>query len=167
MAAGNTYEAIATQTLGTAAATVTFSSIPSTYTDLVLISSPANNTSESLYFRINGDTGSSYSTTYMTGNGTAASSARQASNTTGILAGAPNVGLSSTVYGTSIIQVMNYSNATTYKTALCRWGLASAETNATVGLWRSTAAITSVTLLVVSGTFSVGSTFSLYGIKAA
>jgi hypothetical protein len=167
MAAGNTYVAIATQTLGTAAASVTFSSIPSTYTDLVLISSPENNTSESLYFKINGDTGSSYSTTYMTGNGTAASSARQANNTTGILAGAPNVGLSSTVYGSSIIQVMNYSNATTYKTALCRWGLASAETNATVGLWRSTAAITSLTILVVSGTFSVGSTFSLYGIAAA
>jgi hypothetical protein len=167
MPAGNTFEAIATQTLGTAAATVTFSSIPSTYTDLVLISSPQNNASESLYFKINGDTGSSYSTTVLTGNGTTATSARQASNTTGILAGAPAIGLSSTVYGTSIVHIMNYANTTTFKTALSRWALASAETNATVGLWRSTAAINSITFLVIAGTFSVGSTFSLYGIKAA
>jgi hypothetical protein len=165
--ATNTYVALDTQTLVSATSSVTFSSISSAYTDLVIVSSPQNNTSESLYIKINGDTGSSYSTTWLTGNGSTATSSRQASNTTGILAGAPNVGLSSTVYGTSIIQIMNYSNTTTYKTAICRWGLASAETNATVGLWRSTAAINSVTILVVSGTFSVGSKFSLYGVKAA
>lgn len=167
MPAGNTYEAIATQTLGSAAATVTFSSIPSTYTDLVIVSSPANNTSDSLYFKINGDTGSSYSTTWMTGNGTTATSSRQGTNTTGILAGAPVVGMSSTNYGVSVIQIMNYSNATTYKTALCRWALGSAETNATVGLWRSTSAITSVTILSGGGTLSANSTFSIYGVKNA
>jgi hypothetical protein len=163
----NTYEAIATQTLGSAAASVTFSSISGSYTDLIIVSNIANSTNDSLYFRINGDTGSNYSTTWLYGNGTVAASGRQTSNTTGILSGAIQVGLSSTNYGSSIIQIMNYSNTTTYKTALTRWGLGNAETNATVGLWRSTSAITSVTILPGAGNLASGSTFSLYGIKAA
>jgi len=62
---------------------------------------------------------------------------------------------------------MNYSNATTFKTALTRWGLGNAETNTTVGLWRSTSAITSVTVLPGAGNLATGSTFSLYGVKNA
>jgi hypothetical protein len=167
MAAGNTYVPIATQTIGSAVASVTFSSIPSTYTDLIVVSSLANNNFDSLYFKINGDTGSNYSSTYMTGTGSAASSARQANNTTGIFAGASNIGMSSTVYGNSTIQIMNYANTTTYKTALCRWSLGNSEVNASVGLWRSTSAINSISILAPSGTLSVGSTLSLYGIAAA
>jgi hypothetical protein len=62
---------------------------------------------------------------------------------------------------------MNYSNATTYKTWLSRANRPSAGLDAIVGLWRSTAAITSITLSVISDTYSVGSTFSLYGIANA
>jgi hypothetical protein len=63
MAAGNTYEAIATQTLGSAAASVTFSSIPGTYTDLVIVCTPLRVTAgaEELVFQFNSDTGSNYS----------------------------------------------------------------------------------------------------------
>ena len=62
---------------------------------------------------------------------------------------------------------MNYSNATTYKTAISRFG-SSTYVVATAGQWRSTSAITTVSLKAgTSGTFTSGSTFTLYGIQAA
>jgi hypothetical protein len=62
---------------------------------------------------------------------------------------------------------MNYANTTTFKTHISRSNNSSNFVMATVGLWRSTAAITSITLLTnTADTFSVGSTFTLYGIKA-
>jgi hypothetical protein len=68
-----------------------------------------------------------------------------------------------------LLQFMNYSNATTYKTVLSRSNVAaSASVSANVGLWRNTAAITSIKLYVYpSYNFVAGSTFTLYGIKAA
>jgi hypothetical protein len=63
MAAGNTYVAIAEQTLGTAAASVTFSSIPGTYTDLVLVISAQDTTNNSFALICNSDTGTNYSRT--------------------------------------------------------------------------------------------------------
>jgi hypothetical protein len=63
---------------------------------------------------------------------------------------------------------MNYSNTTTYKTVLLRSNNASAITVATVGLWRSTSAINTIKIYADgAAVFSVGSTFTLYGIKAA
>jgi hypothetical protein len=63
---------------------------------------------------------------------------------------------------------MNYSNSTTHKTVFARSGSAYTGTNANVGLWRNTAAVTSATVANSSAAnFDIGSTFSLYGIKAA
>jgi hypothetical protein len=59
----------------------------------------------------------------------------------------------------------NYSNTTTYKTVLTRAGRNNQATEAFVGLWRNTAAITSISL--TSQTYTTDSTFTLYGIKAA
>ena len=167
MAAGNTYEAIATQTLGSAAASVTFSSIPGTYTDLVIVCNTVRTTSlDNIGIRFNSDTGSNYSWTILKGNGTVASSDRR-SNVTDIIfnvynADAPAAG---------ILQIQNYANTTTYKTALSRSsGAAAGYVYATVGLWRNTAAITSITLFdegTTSAVINTGSTFTLYGIKAA
>ena len=164
MAAGNTYEAIATQTLGSAASSVTFSSITGTYTDLILIFDGTTASGGYPSLRFNGDTGTNYSATVMRGNGSAAGSTRYSTaNEMDIAMGSPL----STSQNNIIIQVMNYSNSTTYKTILARTNNASVETGAGVGLWRSTSAITSVTLKSNSPNFDVGSTFSLYGIKAA
>ena len=66
MAAGITYTPIASTTLGSAAASYTFSSIPNTYTDLVLIASMADSNSgadQRMLVQVNGDTGTKYSTT--------------------------------------------------------------------------------------------------------
>jgi hypothetical protein len=167
MAAGSTYTPIATTTLGSAAASYTFSSISGIYTDLVLvftgtITAP---TSASFLMRFNGDTASNYSDTNIYGTGSAAGSYRDTSSTN-IRVGAVNNGTGA--QSNLIINVMNYSNATTYKTALARFNDAGAEVAAVVGLWRNTAAITSITLLLAStATYATGSTFTLYGIAAA
>jgi hypothetical protein len=170
MPAGKTYEPIATQTLGSAAATVTFSSISGAYTDLVLVVANIKNASSSatpfVYF--NGDTATNYSGTILEGNGTTAQSGSRTNNANGVPAGGTFVGGSTTVPYQFIMNIMNYSNTTTYKTTISRYGLSSAEVEVDVGLWRNTAAITSLTIKNDAGSnFTVGSTFSLYGIKAA
>ena len=164
-----TYTPIATTTLGSAASSVTFSSISGSYTDLRLVIVPTATSGSTTYIALqfNGDTGTTYSETYMTGSGTAATSARDSSvNATYLYnTGAP------TTAGQLVVttDIMNYSNATTYKTLLSRSNNAGAFTNAYVGLWRSTSAITSIVISPVggSGTYASGSTFTLYGIKAA
>lgn len=165
MPAGNTFEAIATQTLGSAAASVTFSSIPGTYTDLVIVCNfGGSSAGQDFTFRYNGDTGSNYSDTRMYGNGTSAVSNR---NTSATRITADSVGVSTSLGAVDTIQIMNYANTTTYKTCLVRVADAAKSTEATVGLWRNTAAITSIDLAMTSGNLLSGSTFSLYGIKAA
>jgi hypothetical protein len=164
----NTYVALDKVTVGTATAAVTFSSISSAYTDLVVVAANlvATSGNPNVGLTFNGDTASNYSATILEGTGSSAQSARK-TNTTLIVEG-NNVSLGGTNPSTIIYNIMNYSNTTTYKTALLRNSELSTTypgTGATVGLWRSTAAITSVTLTIGSGNFAVGSTFSLYGIS--
>jgi len=171
MAAGNTYVALATNTLSSAAASVTFSSISGSYTDLICIvdnlTAPSAN---STFIQIgNGsvDTGSNYSYTYLLGNGSAASSSRQSSQSN-IVVGNIYQGLSNTVPTMVIIHLMNYANTTTYKTIISRDTDRSGagSTSLLAGLWRSTSAIN--TLKVFTGsTYNTGATFTLYGIAAA
>lgn len=161
-----TYEPISTQTLGTATATVTFSSIPQTYTDLVLIVNHSVTTGNpSIHGRFNSDTGSNYSRTRLFGNGSTATSTRGTSQT--FLGLAAGVGSSTTREGIMICNVFNYANATTYKTCITRNNAASLGTEVSVALWSSTSAVTSFEVFVDSSTFTVGTTFVLYGVKAA
>jgi hypothetical protein len=160
MAAGNTYVAIAEQTLGTAAASVTFSSISGAYTDLVLVvTGTMTGGPDSVVLQFNGDTGSNYSATILSGNGSSASSLRVSTN---------NGGLIESAQSNSIIHIMNYANSTTYKTILGRGNATASLIRQSVGLWRNTSAITSILVKQdSSGNFLTGSTFSLYGIAAA
>ena len=168
MAAGNTYVAIKTETLASAQASVTFSSISGAYTDLVLIgyiSGVSVATGAGIQF--NSDTGNNYSMTGLAGNGTAASSFRQSS--VAYIRFSYEGTYRTTNQGIFKINLMNYSNATTYKTTISRNDVSTDGTEAEVGLWRNTAAITSIDILPTNGayTFSTGSTFTLYGIAAA
>ena len=164
----STYTPIATTTLGSAAATVTFSSISGTYTDLILVMSArmaGGGGASSIQAQFNSDTGSNYSFTLITGDGSSASSSRASSQTQAA------VGLATDAAGewsSNIVQVMNYSNTTTNKTVLARAGIAGDRTRAIVSLWRSTSAITSI-LIINNGSvnFVAGSTFTLYGVKSA
>lgn len=165
MAAGNTYEAIATQTLGSAAASVTFSSIPSTYTDLRLVVAATSSSGSNIdaYVRFNSDSGTNYSATYLYGNGTSAGSGRTSNATLIYLTQATAISSTQT---NRLVDVMNYSNATTYKTMLMRENDTANATGTLVGLWRSTSAINQI-VITGSANFATGSVFSLYGIKNA
>jgi hypothetical protein len=158
-----TYEPISTQSLGTATATVTFSSIPQTYTDLVIVSQMQLTTgSQAIFLRFNSDSANNYSVTRVYSDGSTATSDRFATQP-----GIDSSYVSNTSRTIANINIQNYSNSSTYKTVLGRWN-SSAFTVIIAGLWRNTNAITSLTLTPNgSDTFISGSTFTLYGIKAA
>lgn len=165
-----TYDCIATTTLSSATSSVTFSSISGSYTDLVLVFEGTSSAVDSLFARVNSDTASNYSGTELRGDGSTAASSRF-SNVTYLYLGY-NVSMDSTNRANAIIHFMNYSNSTTYKTVLSRFNRAGGSsypgTAAYVNLWRSTSAITSIQMIDYGGgNFSVGSTFTLYGITAA
>ena len=168
MAAGSTYTPIATQTVGSTVTTVTFSSITSSYTDLVLVCSAAISSIVDLRLRFNNDSGTNYSSTILFGNGTSAGSAAETSVNYGSIDyyGTPNTTLGGS---TQIVQLMNYSNTTTYKSWLARANRANSGTEAIVGLYRSTSAISRIDISCYgsAATISAGSTFTLYGIAAA
>jgi hypothetical protein len=159
-----TYEPISTTTLGTTAASVTFSSIPATYTDLVVVVvGSITSGNENFLVQFNSDTASNYSDTSIGGNGTTAISNRETSNTA---IRCNSYGSITTNLSQYNISIMNYANTTTYKTTLSRGNNTGTGTSANVGLWRSTAAINAVKLLPSASTFTSGSTFTLYGIKS-
>jgi hypothetical protein len=172
MAAGSTYTPVATQTLASAAASVTFSSIPQGYTDLVMIinmqSSYTGDSGNGARLQFNGDTGSNYSYTFIRGNGSTAASYRDTSTTYTQIGLLPSSGggTPAGAFGTGIANIQNYSNSTTYKTVLGRTNSTYASVEASVGLWRNTAPITSITYFG-DGNILAGSTFTLYGIAAA
>ena len=154
-----TYTPIARQVLASATATVTFSAIPSGYTDLVIQGSFAP-TAGGVPFdlRFNGDTTTNYSVTRLENAG----SNRSANLAYG------EIGYTN---GTNIqaftVQLQNYSNATTFKTYLARSGDVGTAVYAIVGLWRKTPeAINTIAIRCNGSTFTAGSTFTLYGIKA-
>lgn len=170
MAAGATYTPIATTTASGSTSSVTFSSIPSTYTDLILVIIGGTTTSGAdMYIQLNSDTGNNYSRTNLYGNGTSAGSTSSAYANQNHF-GMGDTASFSTTNGAfnSILHFNNYSNTTTYKSIIQRSNLASAGTDSMVALWRSTSAINTIYIYnSPSRNFLSGSTFTLYGITAA
>jgi hypothetical protein len=166
MPASNTYEPIATTTLTSAVPSVTFGSIPQTYTDLILVvaASPTSNAVAG-YMQVNSDTGSNYSMSGMRGNGTNVASYRISNNGNFFFdyAGDTNTG----TITVSTIHFLNYSSTNVFKTNLVRQSNQGDAVELLAQLWRSTSAITSINLFWSTGNFAIGSTFTLYGIKAA
>lgn len=163
-----TYESIATTTLGSAQNSVTFSSIPQTYTDLVVVFNGGLSVFDFIYTQVgNGsvDTGSNYSGTQIVGDGSSASSSRHSSSTYLQTLGWA-IGVLNDANG--ILHFQNYSNTSTFKTILNRTNSPAYGTAAFAGLWRSTSAIDIIKFTGVnSRNITSGSTFTLYGIKAA
>ena len=163
-----TYEPIATTTLeNSTTSQVIFNSFPSTYTDLVIVfKGGASAGTTEFQAQFNSDTASNYSRTRITGDGGSAASSRADTVTFMRFTGVGYLA-NSDLNGLTIINIFNYSNATTFKTVLSRFNKSTEETNATVNLWRTTPeAITSIRLFVSANNFFTGSTFTLYGIKA-
>lgn len=164
-----TYTLIASNTLGSATNTVTLSSIPATYTDLILVYSGRGSGAGSnagVGLRFNSDTGSNYSRTYLDGDGSTASSGRNTSMSSIYCGNVPDGGVAAGTFDGGIIHIMDYANTTTYKTQIIRSGPVNLRTDAIVSLWRSTSAINSITFVNLDNNFVAGSTFKLYGIEA-
>lgn len=169
MAAGTTYTPIATTTGTGSSGTVSFTSIPSTYTDLVLtISANGSFNGFGVSATFNGTT-TGYSSTYVMANSTA-NSQRQTSQSS-FYVGGWSVGAGSTYQSPIIVHINNYANTSSNKVALTRWGtidnLNNEETGAGALLWQNTAAINRIDLITGAGNWSTSATFTLYGITAA
>lgn len=165
MAAGVTYETIANTTLTSTSTSVTFSNIPQTYTDLVVVinSKCVSATALDVAWRANSDSGSNYSGTRLLSDSTPYTD--RSSN-----ADAGNVVAIWNDWSVVRINFLNYSNTNKYKTALLRSDAKGYAVYAGVSMWRSTSAISSISFIQPtgqSGQYASGSTFSLYGITAA
>ena len=173
MAAGSTYTPIANYTVtGSSIASYTFIGISTSYTDLILICNYKPTAGSVLFAQVgNGtiDTGSNYSQTGMGGFGTGGGvHSYRYSNQGQANIGAEAISTSTTTFSNVIVNFNNYSNTTTNKSFLSRYGDANTkETNAKINLWRSNSAINQIKIYASSGNLDVGSTFTLYGIAAA
>jgi hypothetical protein len=163
MAAGSTYTKIPGGSVAlSSASSVTFSSIPATYTDLriVIVGAVAAGL-QNLTCQFNGDTSTNYSRTFMASTGGSGRESTFANITL------DRYGYFSSSTTNMLVDVMNYSNTTTYKTLLSRSNNASEGTGLVVGMWRNTTAINSILLTLSGSTWTTGSVASLYGIAAA
>lgn len=157
-----TYDKIATTTLGSDTSEIAFSSIPSTYTDLVIVADCQTTSGNTFTIRFNGDSNTNYSQTYLLGDGSTASSSRSSSIASIYLGDITNTRMA------WLIHINNYSNTTTYKTVLTRQNYTAGSVSARVGLWRDTSKITSIRLAPFTAVNLLsGSIATLYGIKAA
>ena len=164
---------IATTTLNVAAGSVTFSSIPGTYTHLQLRGIARTNRSgsnqDAIRYRFNSDSGSNYTLHYLLGNGSAASSGASTSSTSGFIDGFTESGSLAGAFGGFILDILDYTNTNKYKTSRALSGREDNTSGAVwleSTLWINTSAITSIVLTPNTGTlFNQYSSFALYGIK--
>ena len=165
-----TYTALANITLGSSASSVSFSSIPSSFRDLVLIENPKHNsssTNQSTLIRLNGDSGANYTMVYMAGNiSSSASQSGTGGSATSLWSGRFN----NADGNNAITQFLDYSATDKHKTVLSRGNLglvAGLAVVTFVNRWANTSAITSMLLFPEDGgNYAAGSTFALYGIAS-
>lgn len=167
----NSYESIQTVSLGSGgSSSISFTSIPSTYKHLQIRAIARNewtiNSRNELLMQFNSDTGANYSWHGLDGDGSAASAQANSSTSsmgTGVLAGDQ---LTSGIYSALVIDVLDYQNTNKYKTTRAMTGVAGGWLWYRSGSWRSTSAVSTITLLPAnSQTFKQYSSFALYGIK--
>ena len=163
----NTYKAIATVTVGSGgAATIDFTSIPATYTDLsLLVSLRVNTTSlgDQTLISFNGST-TNFSARLLVGNGASASSVSIAR----YLVPNDTTDNTASTFSNGSIYIPNYAGSTnkSYSADGVQEGNATATLSIlTAGLWSNTTAINQITLTPNSGNFVQYSTATIYGIK--
>jgi hypothetical protein len=160
----STEVAIATTTLGSAASSIVFTSIPATYTDLRIVFVGTATSATGLRAQFNSDTGTNYSRTSLLGDGSAVYSQR-GTNIAFISLGI-NDNLSTTIPTLRTMDIFSYAGSTN-KTVFTNESTDSNGGGAAtiaVQMWRNTGAITSVSLNVSGTTMAAGTTATLYGI---
>lgn len=149
--------------LNDSAASISFTDIPQNYNDLKLVvffNKSAADTGS--WFRLNGNTETNYSTTNLSGNGSSAISGRDSNTDVGrYFRGLSNA----TSNNFFIMDIFSYAKTDFFKTAITVASIASVGTETNVNLWRQTAAINSISLITLTGSYSAGSIATLWGIK--
>jgi len=174
-AAPSDFELISTTVLSSTSASVTFSSIASTYSHLqirVAARTDRNFGVDNLGLRFNSDSGSNYYTHFLYNNGSSNTSAALGVNSWIYAARLPDASIAANAFGSSVIDVLDYKSSNKNKTIRSIYGSSTTGTypwnGLTSGIWVNTSAITSISVLPVTGpNFVAGSRFSLYGIKGA
>jgi hypothetical protein len=164
------FQSIATTTVGAGgASSITFSSIPSTFTHLqVRAIGRSSNIVEDSLWRFNGDTTANYAMHLLVGDGSTAASYNSTSATS--MKATPYMTGNTSIFGIGITDVLDYANTNKYKTIRTLTGMDNnnnsfGQIQFNSGLWQSTAAITSITITPSAGTYVQYSQFALYGIK--
>jgi hypothetical protein len=168
----SSYESIASASGTGSSGTITFSSIPATYTHLQIRvnarSTETGTPSISAFSRANGDTGSNYTRHAIEGDGTSVGLTGLANQTSLMLLRVSADGATGNVMGTGIIDILDYSSTSKFKTFR---SIAGTDNNGDgiiklhSGLWRDTSAINTLTIFLSSNNWTTSSTFALYGIK--
>jgi hypothetical protein len=174
--AANSYESIQTVTVGAGGqSSITFSSIPSTFTHLqiraIIKDNRASTTSDNNFLRFNNDTTSNYNAHQIIGNGSAASAGTTGTDTAALYATIPGASIGASIFGVAVVDILDYANTNKYKVLRSLNGYDSngdGTVRLTSGLWMSTAAINRIDLLTNTGatsTIQQYSSFALYGIR--
>ena len=170
----SSYDSIATTTVGGGgAATISFTSIPATYTHLqirCLARTTRADTDDQLRLQLNSDTASNYSQHALSGDGSAASASAGASVTFMFLGRSAGATSGASMFGVSVIDILDYADTNKYKTLRGLTGLdmnGSGFATLTSGSWRNTAAVTSIQVTFIGALMAQYSSFALYGIKGA
>lgn len=171
----NTFTLIASTTLGSNTAPVTFSSIPQTFKDLVFLVSARGTASTYDYFAtyFNGDTGANYSGNMLYSSGGSAPAAggvaSVAPDNGGFVPRIPAPSINAASFSNTKVYIPNYTGSAkkSYRAeSLAMQASSTCFIGFTGNFWNSTAAITSVSFKPYDvGSFTTGSTFYLYGIK--
>jgi hypothetical protein len=162
------YESIETVTVGaTAQSSISFTSIPATYKHLQIRAfNRCSVDSGRLRFQLNGDTAANYSGHYILGTGASALAGGATNDTR--LNGAYN-NATANVFSVDIIDILEYANTNVYKSMRNLSGVDTNSVNGEVfyvsGSWRSTSAVTSISMFFDSGNITQYSSFALYGIR--
>ena len=162
-----TYVPLATLTLASADGSITFSSIPASYRDLILVVEASHSSTAAdydLHLQLNGDAGSNYSYVSMYGLGSGSGASFSGTAAFAVLG---NIAKSDRGYNApNIIQIQDYSATDKHKTMLCRYNSSAYIVGASASRWANTTAVNSITLTInTAPNFKIGSTFSLYGVN--
>lgn len=156
-----TYTEINSITLPAASSSITFSSIPQNFRDLVLVYNGLNGSSTSgMLLRLNADSGNNYNDVSMSNNGNNTSSASQFNTNNA------NIFFGASARTLGIAQFMDYSASDKHKPIIVRDNIEGSSVRSTIFRWANNAAISQIQILRSDTTISVGSTFTLYGIEA-
>lgn len=164
----NTFVKIATVTVsGSSTTTMTFSSIPSTYTDLAIKVSARNTAATGAFYRINLNGATTNGTDrYLTGNGTAASSSSESFAGYGLACAS---GDTASTFASTDIYIPNYASTTTFKSisidTVRENNATAASDDLVAALWSQNTAVSSIDLVISANFFAANSTATLYGIS--